>query len=79
MTTSATLPPETRERSAGEPPAGAGDAPGRAHAPLGVLDEVFGYAAFRGQQAEIIDRTCAGRHQHQRIAAASASPSSSAR
>ena len=28
--------------------------------PLAVLNEVFGYAAFRGQQAAIVDHVSAG-------------------
>ena len=28
--------------------------------PLAVLNEVFGYPAFRGQQAAIVDHLCAG-------------------
>ena len=31
-----------------------------ASAPLSVLNEVFGYPAFRGQQAAIVDHLCAG-------------------
>jgi len=29
-------------------------------APLAILQQVFGYAAFRGQQAAIVERVCAG-------------------
>ena len=34
--------------------------PDTAPAPLDVLHRVFGYDAFRGEQAEIIDHVCAG-------------------
>ena len=30
------------------------------HTPLAVLNEVFGYGAFRGQQGDIVDHVCAG-------------------
>ncbi|MBM3389360.1 MAG: DNA helicase RecQ [Betaproteobacteria bacterium] len=34
----------------------------RLHTPLGVLQEVFGYNAFRGQQGAIVDHVCAGQN-----------------
>ena len=35
-------------------------APNTSSAPLSILHEVFGYSAFRGAQAAIVDQVCAG-------------------
>ncbi|OYU72731.1 MAG: hypothetical protein CFE45_39260, partial [Burkholderiales bacterium PBB5] len=35
-------------------------APSTSTHPLAILQQVFGYSAFRGQQAAVIERACAG-------------------